>query len=91
MTEATLRSYATLQASVDLAMGCQGFTIERITKIVKAAGMLLHQDDNMPAFRDFCRNMLDTLALEDVPDERIADVRAAILAELDKSLDEIVN
>ena len=72
-------------------MGCQGFTIERITKIVNAAGMLLHQDDNMPAFRDFCRTLLDTLALEDVPDERIADVRAAILAELDKSLDEIVN
>ncbi len=72
-------------------MGCQGFTIERMTKIVKAAGTILHQDDNVPAFRDFCRTLLDTLASEDAPDECIDDVRAAILVELDKSLDEIVN
>lgn len=91
MAEATLRSYVTLQASVDLAMGCQGFTIERMTKIVKAAGTILHQDDNVPAFRDFCRTLLDTLAREDTPDECIAEIQAAILTELDKSLDEIVN
>lgn len=91
MAEETPQPYTALRAIIDLMMECEGVTVERVTTIVKAAAVILHQDKDMPAFRDFCCKLLATLHEEDTPEKCMADIQAAILAVLDECLDEVIH